>query len=85
MTVLGIIIVIEAAVLIFMNKGGIGKTAGVLSQTDAKVFVNNTEIPAYGYDGSVYIAADDLQEFGAEITQSPDGNFNMEYNSEAAD
>lgn len=85
MAVLGIIIVIEAAVLIFMNKGGIGKTAGVLSQTDAKVFVNNTEIPAYGYDGSVYIAADDLQEFGAEITQSPDGNFNMEYNSEAAD
>lgn len=57
-----------------VRKGHTAEPAGILSATNSKVFINNTEIPAYGYDGRVYIAAEDLEPFGVSVIKSSDGN-----------
>ena len=73
-----IFIISACAVFLILNFSGLKKhkaePVGTLSVSDSKVFINDTEIPAYGDNGRVYIAAEDLEPFGVTITPSSDGN-----------
>ena len=54
---------------------------GTLSDTNATVYINHTKIPSYGYDNRVFIAAEDLENFGAVIIKSDDGNVTVAYDA----
>lgn len=60
-----------------LRKSSSAEEVGTLSATNSKVFINNIEIPAYGYEGKVYIAAEDLKPFGADIITSSDENVTL--------
>lgn len=63
--------------LLFLPKSS--EPFGTLHGTNAKVYINHTEIPSYGFNNRVFIAAEDLESFGAVIIKSDEGNITLTY------
>ena len=61
------VIITEASVILFYKIKDHAKTVGILTQTNSRVYINDTKIPAYGWNGRVYIAAEDLEPFGVSV------------------
>ena len=81
------IIVTELIILLLMKSGNSSimdnaKIIGTISKTDSRVYVNNISVPAYGYDNKVYIAAEDLIPFGAELTNVDGKNSDLNINTD---
>lgn len=52
------------------NSSPAGKAAGRLNISQISVSINNQLIPSYDFKSGVYIAAEDLQLFGFEVTKN---------------
>ena len=50
---------------------------GNINKTDSRVNINNIRVPSYGYNNKVYIAAEDLIPFGAELINSNSKNSDL--------
>ena len=67
--------VVFASVIIFAdsysdNSSPAGKAAGRLNISQISISINNQLIPSYDFKSGVYIAAEDLQLFGFEVTKN---------------
>lgn len=58
--------------------------AGTVTYSDTIVTINDIQIPSYDFQSAIYIAAEDLNDFGFEIIRNTDDSISLNYSSEKA-
>lgn len=81
-TAIFIAVIATALLLLFMPKENTHTPhtpLGTITRSETEVFVNHEKIPTYSYDERIFIVAEDLQNFGAVIIKSDEGNITLTY------
>ena len=59
-------------------------SAGTAAISNIAVTINDTQIPSYKFQGAVYIAAEDLHNFGFEMITNSDKSISLNYSKDTA-
>ena len=82
--VFSIIIAVETFYLLTSLSGKAptdSTSAGSVTHSDIIVTIDNTQIPSYDFQSAVYIAAEDLHNFGFEMITHEDNSIALNYSS----